>query len=42
MGFTSTLMSRKDAESYALLDLDPKRTVPVLAKITMNTRYKYF
>ena len=42
MGFTSTLMDKKEAESFALLNLDPKRTVAVLAKITMNTRYKYF
>ena len=42
MGFTSTLLNRKEAESFALIDLDIKRTVPVLAKITMNTRYKYF
>ena len=42
MGFTSTLLNRKEAESFALIDLDSKRTVPVLAKITMNTRYKYF
>lgn len=42
MGFTSTLLNRKEAESFALIDLDTKRTVPVLAKITMNTRYKYF
>lgn len=42
MGFTSTLLNRKEAEAFGLLDLDPKRTVPVLAKITMNTRYKYF
>jgi hypothetical protein len=42
MGFTSALLNRKEAESFALIDLDIKRTVPVLAKITMNTRYKYF
>lgn len=42
MGFTSTLLNRQHAESYALLDYEAKKSIPVIAKITMNTRYKYF
>ena len=42
MGFTSTLLNRKQAESYALQDYDAKKAIPVIANITMNTRYKYF
>ena len=42
MGFTSTLLNRKEAESFALLDIVSNRTFAVLAKNTKNTRYKYF
>ena len=42
MGFTSTLMDRKQAEAFALQDYTCKKMVPCLAKITINTKYKYF
>lgn len=42
MGFTSTLMNRKQAEAFALQGCTSKKLCPVLARITINTSYKYF
>ena len=42
MGFTSTLMNRKQAEAFALQGYTQKKHCLVLARITINTKYKFF